>query len=192
MSSSADKPVRVKKSFNLWRDSIKWFLLNSIFSSFPSQHVRKWFLRLMGAKIAKGVPVYGGTEYRYPKGLVIGKGSSIGHRAVLDARMGLTIGANVVLATEVMIWTLHHNYNDVNFKSEGAPIVIEDYAWLGSRCTILPGVTIGEGAVIAAGAVVTKNVPPYAVFGGVPAKQVAQRDKINYDYCPADYCLHMV
>jgi acetyltransferase-like isoleucine patch superfamily enzyme len=93
----------------------------------------------------------------------------------LDARSGLTIGENVNLSNEVMIWSLHHDYNDPDFAAIGAPVIIEDYAWLCSRCIILPGVTIGKGAVVAAGAVVSRNVLPYTVVGGIPAKVIASR-----------------
>jgi len=64
---------------------------------------------------------------------------------------------------------------------KGAPVIIEDYAWVSSRTTLLPGVTIGKGAVVAAGAVVTKSVEPYTVVGGVPAKKIGERSKeLNY------------
>jgi acetyltransferase-like isoleucine patch superfamily enzyme len=96
--------------------------------------------------------------------------------------MGLTIGSNVNISNEVMIWTLHHDYNDADFASTGQAVIIEDYVWLCSRSIILPGVTIGKGAVVAAGAVVTKNVEPYTVVGGIPAKQIAKRNEnLTYD-----------
>ena len=185
-------PQRIKDVKDEWISSIIWFSLNNIFSSFPSQTIRIMFLRYMGAHIAKGAAVYGGCEYRNPAGLTIGLGSSIGHRALLDARKGLTIGKNVTLATEVMIWSLQHDYNDLNFASIGGPVVIGDYAWLGSRCLILPNVIIGEGAVVAAGAVVTKNVAPYTIVGGIPAKIIADRKRQEYDYNPSIGRLHFV
>ena len=71
--------------------------------------------------------------------------------------------------------------NDPEFGVKGAPVIIEDYAWVSSRTTLLPGVTIGKGAVVAAGAVVTKSVEPYTVVGGVPAKKIGERSKeLNY------------
>jgi len=178
--------------YRKWRISIEWLLLNNVFSSFPSHTIRKAFLRLNGAQIAEHVIIYGGCEYRYPKGLKIDSGTSIGHRAVLDARMGLTIGKNVILATDVMIWTLHHDYNDIHFSGIGAPVSVGDYVWLGSRSIVLPGIIIGEGAVIAAGSVVTKNVEPYCVVGGIPARVISQRKRYNYDYDPASFRMHMV
>ncbi|WP_409014249.1 MULTISPECIES: acyltransferase [unclassified Arcicella] len=91
-----------------------------------------------------------------------------------------------------MIWSLHHDYNDLHFKAVGGKVTIKKFAWLGSRCILLPGVTIGEGAVVAAGAVVTKDVPPYTIVGGIPAKPIAKREEKEYDYSPNGYKLHLV
>jgi acetyltransferase-like isoleucine patch superfamily enzyme len=185
-------PKSVTTFIRRWAESFQWFFLNTMLSSFPSHTVRKFFLRLMGAKIAKNVAIYGGNEYRNPKGLTVGVGSALGHRAILDARMGLNIGKSVCFGTEVMIWTLHHDYNNINFDAVGAPVVIGDYVWLGSRCIILPGVTIGEGAVIASGAVVTKDVEAYTVVGGVPARAISKRENKDYDYMPGFHRMHLV
>lgn len=130
--------------------------------------------------------MYRGFEVRSPWKLTIGAGTIVGHNALLDARMGLTIGNNVNISNEVMIWTLHHDYNSTDFAQTGQAVIIEDYVWLCSRTVILPGVTIGKGAVVAAGAVVTRNVLPYTVVGGVPAKQIATRNKdLSYDLSSA-------
>lgn len=147
---------------------------------------------MLGASIDGSVAIYGGCEFRNPSGLTIGFGSSVGHRCVLDARKDLTIGKRVNFGTEVMIWTLHHDFNDLHFSAVGASVEIGDFAWLGSRAVILPGVSIGEGAVVASGAVVTKDVPAYDVVGGVPAKKITQRERKSYDYRPSDGRLHMV
>lgn len=185
-------PKGIRRWIVLWLDSIEWFFLNTIISSFPSQTIRILVLRLMGAQIPLSTSVYSGIEYRNPKGLKIGKGTALGHRAILDARMGLEIGESVCFGTEVMIWSLHHDYNDINFKGVGAKVVIGDFVWLGSRCIILPGVSIGNGAVVAAGAVVTKDVEEFTVVGGIPAKQIAKREIKEYNYYPNDYKLHLV
>ena len=185
-------PEKTIKSYKMMKDSLEFFFLNNIISKFPSKHIRNMILRLMGAQIAKGVPIYSGCEFRKPSGLKIKKGSTIGHRCCIDARKGLEIGENVCIAAEVMIWTLHHDYNALDFKAVGDRVVIEDYAWLASRCIILPGVKIGKGAVVAAGAVVTKNVPPFSVVGGVPAKVIGKRNELPFEYIPGDWWLHFI
>ncbi|RFZ92822.1 acyltransferase [Mucilaginibacter conchicola] len=157
----------------------------------PFHSLRIALLRLLKASIGKKVGLYRGFEVRSPWKMRIGNSTIIGHKAMLDARMGLFIGSNVNLSNEVMIWTLHHDYNSPDFAQAGAPVSIEDYAWICSRAVILPGVTIGKGAVVAAGAVVTRNVAPYTVVGGVPAKKVADRNP-NLVYDLGNYVLPII
>ncbi len=133
-------------------------------------------------KIGKRVGMYSGFEVRAPKKIHIGENSIIGNNCLLDGREGLEIGNKVNISTDVMIWTLHHDYNSKSFSAIGAKVIIEDYVWIGSRAIILPGVTIGKGAVVAAGAVVTGNVKDYDVVGGIPAKKIAERSQeLDYD-----------
>jgi len=76
---------------------------------------------------------------------------------------------------------MQHDPNDPNFGVISGKVIVEDYAWISSRTTILPGVTIGYGAVIAAGAVVTKSVEAFTIVGGVPAKKIGERNQeLNY------------
>jgi acetyltransferase-like isoleucine patch superfamily enzyme len=158
------------------------YIICEVIAWLPFHTLRIFLLRLLGAKISPRVGMYRGFEVRSPWKLKVGSGTVIGHDALLDARMTLTIGSNVNISNEVMIWSLHHDYNSPDFEAVGQPVVIEDYVWLCSRSVILPGVTIGKGAVVAAGAVVTRNVLPYTVVGGVPAKQIAKRNEnLTYD-----------
>lgn len=132
--------------------------------------------------MSKNVRLYEGFHIRNPKGITIEDGVSIGPKVLLDGRKGLHIGKNAVLGYECIIWTLNHDYNDINFCGKGAPVKIGDYAWICSRSIILPGITIGEGAVVASGAIVTKDVPPYTIVGGIPAKKMGMREQKNYNY----------
>ena len=86
------------------------------------------------------------------------------------------------IASEVMIYTSEHDINDVHFKAHVSPVVINDYVFIGPRAIILPGVTIGRGAIVGAGAVVTKDVADFAIVGGVPAKQIGERENKNPSY----------
>jgi maltose O-acetyltransferase len=108
---------------------------------------------------------------------VIGENTTIGNDAFFDAREGISIGASVNIAAEVRIYTREHDIDDPYFAEKGAPVVIEDYAYIGTRVTILPGVTIGRGAVVASGAVVSRNVTQYMLVGGVPAKPIRERSR---------------
>jgi maltose O-acetyltransferase len=123
-----------------------------------------------------------GAKFFEPSGVSIGEDTIIGDRIFLDGRAKLTIGSHVDIASEVMIYNSEHDMNAEDFHAIVAPVEIHDYVFIGPRAIILPGVTIGEGAVVAAGAVVTKDVPAFAFVGGVPAKVIGERSlkKLNY------------
>lgn len=159
----------------------------------PSHVIRNFLYKeVCLIEISPKAVIYFGAEIRDPYKLKIGEGSIIGDRAILDARNGISIGANVNLSTEVHIWTEQHDHRDPYFRcnsNSNFRVVVEDRAWLGPRTTILHGVTIGEGAVVAAGAVVTKDVAPYTIVGGVPAKKIGERThdlqyEFSGDYMP--------
>ena len=175
----------------LFLKSIYNFVLWQIVPYIPSHTIRKSILRLLGCKIGKNVALYHGFEIRDPKKLIISENTIIGFKSVLDARCGLFIGKNVNFSSEVMIWTLQHEYNSSDFSSSGGKVIIEDYVWISARAIILPGITVGKGAVVAAGAVVTKDVPPYTMVGGIPAKVIGKRTE-NLTYSLAEHHLHFL
>jgi acetyltransferase-like isoleucine patch superfamily enzyme len=175
-----------KFKVRLYANSLMWLLLGFT-SIIPLRFVRHAILRALGMKINKAI-LYGTFHIRKPSKISIDEGTVIGHGVTLDGRNGIKIGKNVNFSSEVMVWTMQHDYNDPSFSASGGGVVIEDYAWISVRVTILPGVTIGEGAVVAAGAVVTKDVEPYTVVGGVPARKISTRNK-NLNYRPAKHNL---
>ncbi len=107
--------------------------------------------------------------------VLIGEDSSVGRNCMLDGRGQLTIGNHVSISPDVHLITGSHDLNSSDFRFVSAPIVLEDFVWVGSRATILPGVTVGRGAVVATGAVVTRNVDPMTVVAGVPARKIGNR-----------------
>ena len=156
-------------------------LVSNIIMLLPFHFLRLLWLRLF-MHIGKDSSVLSFVEVRNPKNVVIGNNTIINRRVLLDGRGGhLIIGNNVDIAQETNIWTLEHDLNNDNHQSIGADVIIEDYVWIASRVTILPGVKIGYGAVVAAGAVVTKDVEPHTIVGGVPAKPIGLREN-NYNY----------
>lgn len=151
-------------------------------STLPSVHFRKWLYKGIGVKMGKNVVIHFRTEIRAPEKLVIGKGTIIGDNAILDARRGLTIGCNVNLSSNVSIYTLQHDHRSPDFSCPSESEVkfsveIDDRVWLGANVIVLPGIHIGEGAVCCAGCVVTKDVEPYTVVAGIPAKKVGERSR---------------
>lgn len=152
-------------------------LFTTIVGLIPSASARAAVYGLMGLTVGRRAHIYGGMEIRAPERITIGDGSVIGLNAILDGREGITIGRNVNLSSEVAIWTLQHDPQAADFGTKGGPVVVEDRAWLSFRCTVLPGVTIGEGAVVAAGSIVTKDVAPFAIVAGIPAHQIGERTR---------------
>lgn len=150
-------------------------IVTDLIGFFPSVKLRKFFYKILGMKIGKNSIVYSQASMYMPHLITIGKGSVIGDKVFLDGRRKIYIGDNVNFSKNVYIFTLQHNAQDPNFGVKGGPVIIEDYVWIGSRVTILPGVTIGKGAVIATGAVVTRDVDPYTIVGGVPAVFIKDR-----------------
>lgn len=128
---------------------------------------------------------YGGAELWSPRQIRIGARTSIGADAILDGRGGIEIGADVNLSSDVAIWTGEHDVDDPLFRANFLQVRVGDRAWLSFRCTVLPGVVIGEGAVVAAGAVVTKDVEPFTIVAGVPARPVGRRNPaLRYSLAP--------
>ncbi len=105
-----------------------------------------------------------------------GKGVFINHSAILSASGGIEFEDGVSIAPGVRIATINHDFNQRHAVYTYGKVTIKKNAWIGMNVTIVPGVTIGEYAVVAAGAVVTKDVPPYAVVGGVPAKVIKMQN----------------
>lgn len=148
----------------------------------PSHHIRRLFYRLDGVKIGPGSTIHMGAIFYFPEKIIIGSDSIIGENIVFDGRDKITIGDHVDIASEVMIYNAEHDINDENFRVITAPVEIGDYVFIGPRVIILPGVKIGKAAVVGAGAVVTKDVPEFAIVGGVPAKVIGERKikKLSY------------
>lgn len=109
--------------------------------------------------------------------LIIGEGTHIGDNTIIDVCDDISIGKEVAIGPNCVIYTHDHDYTKKDLPAwkggvKTNPVTIEDGVWIGSGVTILPGVTIGERAVVAAGAVITKSIAGNAVYGGVPAKEI--------------------
>lgn len=171
-------PTPVKRFLNAlyWRgyDTVDYSA--EVICWLPSHNIRLFLLRrVLQAKIDLHSSVHRGCRFYRPTGVRIGVHTIINRDVLLDGRMGLNIGDNVSVSEGAAIFTLEHDPNSPDFASRGAAVRIADRTFIGARAIILPGVTVGEGAVVAAGAVVTHDVPPYTIVGGVPARFIADR-----------------
>lgn len=147
----------------------------------PSHAIRNFIYRkIFRLNMGKNSIIYWGAEIRAHENLEIGRGTIIGDKSLLDARNGIKIGSNVNLSSNVSIYTEQHDHRDPLFRCNSDSsfgVEIEDRVWIGPNVVVLHSVTIGEGAVVAAGAVVTKNVEPYTIVAGIPAHKIANRNR---------------
>jgi len=166
---------------SIWLEFVTGFLWWGV-GEVPLHHVRRFFYRLSGVKIGSGSTLHMRVRLYNPRNIVIGKDTIVGERVVLDGREQLKIGDHVDIATGAMIFNSQHNIHSSGFEPIEAPVILEDYVFIGPNAILLPGVTIGRGAVVGAGAVVTKNVEPMCIVGGVPAKEIGKRqvEKLSY------------
>lgn len=169
---------KIIKSFGI-------YFLNAFILNIPLHIIRLYYLRhIIGIKIGENSSVncgvyISGTEHG--TNIKIGNNSVINRFVYLDGRFSLIIGNNVNISHYAKIHTLTHNVNCEFFSGRPGNVEIGDDAWIGVSAIILPGVRIGKGAVVGAGAVVTKNIPDYGIAIGVPAKVIKYRSKkLNY------------
>src|SRR5262249_4626548 len=170
------------------RDTIK-YLTNHLINHLPSYTLRNaWYRHVLGWEIGPKTPILLGLHVQMAglpssgQKVRIGKHCVINYQCLAHVTGGLVIGDNVSISPGAWLVTGSHDINDPLHRSIYKPIVIGDYAWIGMRATVLGGVTIGEGAVVMAGAMVTRDVPPYAIVGGVPAKVIGQRELRDPSY----------
>lgn len=172
----------------IWLELVTGFLWWGV-GWIPFHSWRKLCYRLSGMKIGRNSTIHMLARIYDPRHIKIGQGTLIGEKATLDGRKqlpnsqgGLEIGNHVDIASEVMIWTSQHDIHSPTMDPIEAKVTIGDYVFIGPRAIILPGVSIGEGAVVAAGAVVTKDVEPKQIVAGVPAKPIGERKVKNLSY----------
>lgn len=148
----------------------------------PINAFKAWFLRRMGAKVGKDVVFYPGVWITNGRNLTIGSQVDLAKDVLITTPGGVEIGDRTLVGYGTYILSTNHRIPPVGYLfpisgNEGKAVVIENDVWIGARCVICAGARIGEGAVVAAGAVVTHDVPRNAVVGGVPAKLIRFREQ---------------
>ena len=165
---------------------ILW-LFNRLYTLVPSFAFRRALLSASGSSLGRRSYIHSGARFFGFGRITAGDHSTVNRGCVLDNRGPITIGSNVSIAHDCRIYTAGHDVDSSDFAVTTRGVVIGDRAVLFAAAMIMPGVTIGEGAVICPGAVVTKDVAPYTVVGGNPAKRIRSRSKkltyvIDYGY----------
>ncbi|MCE2813638.1 MAG: acyltransferase [Planctomycetaceae bacterium] len=168
---------------SLQKEFSRWVV--AILEGIPGKTGESLRNKFYGYKSAKGVRILRGVTILHPDKCVIGANSGISSGTQINAAGGVQIGKDVLIGPNCIIWSQNHRHKSksLSIREQGyeyKPVVIDDDVWIAASCVILPGVTLGKGCVIAAGAVVTKSIPSEAIAAGVPAKVVGMRG------CPED------
>lgn len=188
MDEYISKPVTISNFFPKVINRINtvllefWLLILRIVGFIPLHFVRKFFYILSGINMPLDSTIHLGANFFNPSGITIGHDTIVGDHCFLDGRAPLTIGNHVDIASQVLIYTNEHNINSPDFGNSFGSVTIGDYVFIGPRVIILPNITIGRGAIVAAGAVVTKNIPDFEIWGGIPAKKISDRTNKNPKY----------
>jgi maltose O-acetyltransferase len=147
------------------------------------QRMRENLCKIIFRKCGKNINIEKNVYFGLGNSIEIGSNSGMGKNAYISNIGGggeVIIGNNVMMAPDVCILTKSHEFSDIKIpmnmqKSYSSTVIIEDDVWIGIRTIILPGVKIGKGSIIGAGAVVTKDEPSYSIVGGIPAKIIKSR-----------------
>lgn len=164
---------------------LRGWVLNRLIANLPLPAVRYAYYRAVcGIEIARSSSLWMGAQFTGGAldQIAIDAQCSIGYDSFWVAGAGIRLMNDVVVGHRVEFYTSDHDPDDPAFGRRDAPIVVEDHAWIGSRAILLKGVTIGRGAVVAAGSVVTKDVPPFNIVGGNPARFIRLRGATEFTY----------
>ncbi len=158
------------------------YAYNSIVTHVPSRTVRYAFLRFWLQRFGAGSGVQMRCRFLNARKIELGERNVVNFGCLLDGRRyRIVTGNDVSIGPEASILTLGHDPQSPEFADRGGDVIVGDRAWIGYRAIILPGVSIGTGAVVAAGAVVTRDVSPLKIVAGVPARIVGERtDGVDY------------
>ena len=170
ISEDEGEPEQAAFANELFQDAIRIGMeLNSQYHT--PEEIREIMGRLTGKRIDETFRLFPPFYTDFGKNISIGKDVFINSGCHFQDQGGITIGDSALIGHNVVLATINHGLDPAeNRKNHYVPIRIGKHVWIGSNATVLPGVTIGDWAVVAAGAVVTKDVPPYTVAGGVPAR----------------------
>jgi len=166
--------------------SILNYSYNLVFSNLPSRKIRTFYLNAYLGRLGNGTSVQMGCKFLNGRKIELGDRNVINFGCLLDGRhYKIQTGSDVSIGPEASILTLGHDPQSSEFADRGGDVIIGDRAWIAYRAIILPGVNIGEGAVVGAGSVISRSVEPYCIVAGNPAKVIGKRSvdlsyQLNY------------
>lgn len=158
------------------------YIYNGLIGRFPSRSIRKMYLRVYLKGFGKGTSVQLRCRFLNGRKIIIGEHNVINFGCLFDGRKySITVGDHTSIGPEASILTLGHDPQSELFEDKGGDVRIGHHVWIAYRAVVMPGVSIGDGAVIAAGAVVTSDVEAWSIYAGVPARKIGER-KPGMDY----------
>jgi maltose O-acetyltransferase len=160
------------------------FALNVLASRIPLTNTRQLAYELLGVEFEErsSTNIMMHTEVQNPKGIVLGARTIVGRHCHLDGRGGLQTHADVNISSYAQLITAGHDVHSTDFSGSTGRIEIGARAWIATAAIVLQGVTVGEGAVVAAGSLVRADVAPFTVVGGVPARVIGtRREDLAYE-----------
>lgn len=178
MTNIADNRQQTRYSSREYLQRTLWALCKPLFRFSPRILFgwRNFLLRLFGARIGRHVHIYNSAQIYFPWNLEVGDWSAIGEQAYIYNLGSIHIGSQVTISQRAHLCAGTHDYTDPSLPLQKPPIVIEDQAWICADAFVGPGVTVGEGALVGARAVATRDVEPWQVVVGNPAKPIKKRE----------------
>lgn len=165
------------------RDSLLVYFANHFVNAVPFRRVRlALYERALHFEVGAQSAILLGAIVDRVGRLEIGSNTVVNERCRIDSRGGLKIGNNVSISPDVVIPTADHDGVAPGFPYRERAVSIEDYVWIGTRAMVLPGVSIGRGAIVAAGSIVTRDVPPLEIVAGSPARSIGRRPESALGY----------
>jgi maltose O-acetyltransferase len=161
-----------------------YYFYNAVITHVPVYSLRHMYLRgILRIGLGRGSSIHMGC-FVTGRRIVVGERSVVNRECYLDGRVGLEIGNRVSVAPQSYLLSLTHDPQSPQFATVGAKTVVSDYVWVGVRAVVMPGVRLGKGCVVGAGAVVTQDVDEYCIVAGIPARKIGERTR-DLDYNPA-------
>ncbi len=169
-------------NLRLFSGSVLAYSYNHLIGHLPSRQIRITYLKAYLAEIGKDTSVQMGCRFLNGRKVHLGNRNVINFGCLFDGRhYHIRTGADVSIGPEATLLTLGHDPQSLEFSDKGGDIIIDDRVWIAYRAIILPGITIGKGAVVGAGSVVTKDVEAYTIVAGNPARFIKKRSRdLNY------------
>ncbi len=143
----------------------------------PFYEWRASLLRLFGAKLGRNTRIYPSARIWAPWNLECEDLAAVGEQAILYNPAKIRLGSHSIVSDQAYLCGATHDYRDPNFPMIWAPIVVERYAWICARACVQMGVTVGEGAILGLNAVATRDLEPWAIYAGVPARKIKKRPR---------------